>query len=533
MDKRSYFTDIIAVIFLLLFVTLFAIVFVDFSLVPMEDAAILMRYAEHFAQGYGIVWNIGDKPVDGATDFLFMVLVGLLVKAGLSLEFATRFLPFTSHILTVVIVYLSLRKLFQADLVSTLVSSLYLAVGPGLYYVAAYFGTPFFVLFVSITWWMALMIIKNGATRRNSFLFAMLALVTALIRPEGLILSALMLLSIVYLNGLRKSRLTILYYLGIILFIGGIYFLWRWQYFGYPLPNTFYKKGGGKIYIYGLIASIRNTIVLCLPFLPAYILGLYSPKMRKLTRGFSIPILGFMSAFILLSSQMNFKGRLQYALLPIVLMSWLPLLAGIKDDLRFPKWNTLNLQKRAMSVLFVLTLSLGVVAYQYKVGEHARYFGDGRYGVAFLLRDYCKKGYTIATTEAGLLPLYSRWKAIDTWGLNDQWITHNGRITEEYLDRFKPQVIMFHDYFSALTSPNDRTGEWFEMVMTLKKYAQSNGYSLAAVFGDSPYDTHYYYVRTDFAESAEIISRIRSIDYYWYESGREAINYVSLTSEQK
>ena len=31
----------------------------------------LLRYAEHLAAGHGIVWNLGDPPVDGATDFLY------------------------------------------------------------------------------------------------------------------------------------------------------------------------------------------------------------------------------------------------------------------------------------------------------------------------------------------------------------------------------------------------------------------------------------------------------------------------------
>jgi len=47
----------------------------DFAAQPEEDAAILMRYAQHLAAGHGIVWNVGEPPVDGATDFLFMLLL--------------------------------------------------------------------------------------------------------------------------------------------------------------------------------------------------------------------------------------------------------------------------------------------------------------------------------------------------------------------------------------------------------------------------------------------------------------------------
>jgi ADP-heptose:LPS heptosyltransferase len=29
--------------------------------------------------------------------------------------------------------------------------------------------------------------------------------------------------------------------------------MWRWQYFGYPLPNPFYKKGGGTLHLAGAL----------------------------------------------------------------------------------------------------------------------------------------------------------------------------------------------------------------------------------------------------------------------------------------
>lgn len=144
-----------------------------------------------------------------------------------------------------------------------------------------------------------------------------------------------------------------------------------------------------------------------------------------------------------------------------------------------------------------------------------------------MLGEYRSKNYTIATTEAGLLPLYSGWRAVDAWGLNDQWIAHNGTITADYLDQYKPQVIMFHAFFSTLVPPNGK-GAWTDMVLTLMNYAESNNYILAANFGDSPYETHYYYVRRDFADSAEIIARIRSTQYRFPMTEKIALNYALL-----
>lgn len=523
------FTNIYIILFLVIFTLVFAKGFINFSIAPFEDAAILMRYAQHFGEGFGIVWNIGDKPIDGATDFLFMVVVGLLVKLGLSLELSTRMIGFISHILTVVIVYIALRDLYKSQIIPALLSALYLAVGPGLYYVAAYFGTPFFALFGCITWWIALkLIVQNNNSQKLSLLFSVSSLITGLIRPEGVFLVGFMMLSIVYFNGMKKSYKPILYFIGIFLLIGSIYFIWRWHYFGYPLPNPFYKKGGGYIHLSSLKMSIFYTTILCLPFIPAFILGLRSPKILRRTIRNLIPIVGFTVIFALISNEMNFGARFQYVLLPICLISWYPLVKDIRRDFHFQCWKEMDWYKRLTIILFLTIFSLGVVGYQYYLASHFTYYRDGRYEVACMLNEYSNKGYIIATTEAGILPLYSRWKTVDTWGLNDQWIAHSGGITNEYLDRYKPQIIMFHGYFSPLIPPPqlNKGGPWSKMTITLMNYAEENNYILAAVFGYTPYDTHYYYFRPNFTESGEIIEKLRSIKYYWWGNGRVAINFA-------
>ena len=95
-----------------------ALVF-DFGAQPEEDAAILMRYSRHLAAGHGIVWNVGEPPVDGATDFLFMVLLAGLHAAGLSLEAGARALDLLAHGLTVIAVYAGARRLFGASRLPT------------------------------------------------------------------------------------------------------------------------------------------------------------------------------------------------------------------------------------------------------------------------------------------------------------------------------------------------------------------------------------------------------------------------------
>jgi hypothetical protein len=67
------------------------------------------------------------------------------------------------------------------------------------------------------------------------------------------------------------------------------------------------------------------------------------------------------------------------------------------------------------------------------------------------------------------------------------------------------------------------------MTITLKSYAEDHHYILAAVFGVSPYDTHYYYVRPDFADSQALVRLIsRFTRYAWApDGGVKAVNYLS------
>ncbi len=103
-------------------------------------------------------------------------------------------------------------------------------------------------------------------------------------------------------------------------------------------------------------------------------------------------------------------------------------------------------------------------------------------------------------------------------------------VTEQYLDRYKPHIIMFHAYFSPLV-PERKMNKWDEMVLILKQYAEKRGYILAAVYGETPYDTHYYYVRPDFPDSQNIIKEIQSIKYIWYQSGKQCFNFAVLAPQ--
>jgi hypothetical protein len=323
-----------------------------------------------------------------------------------------------------------------------------------------------------------------------------------------------MLLGLVVARRPRHSLLPAASFVAVFVVLGGAYFLWRVSYFGHLLPNPAYVKGDGGLHFAALALSLRNVAILTL-VLP--VTGLLALRCRDTARKASlalVPVAGFAIIWVFLNDMQNYLMRYQYPILPVVAIWWPALLPDIRRDWSIRSLDALGPRRRLAVIGLLGCLGVGMLTFQWVFYRNYVKFEQGLYDAAIILRDYRDRGYTLATTEAGLLPLYSQWRSIDAWGLNDAWIAHHGRITEAYLEANAPEVIMSHAFFSPIVSAEDNRGNWGAMTEVLRRYAETNGYHLAAVFGERPNDTHYYYVRPDFPESEEIAARIRALDYY-------------------
>jgi hypothetical protein len=419
--------------------------FFHWSASPNEDAAMLMRYAENFGQGHGIVWNVGQAPVDGATDFLFIVLVGSMVSLGLHVESATRAVSLLAHGLTLVILSI---VFFQQGMPAWLAGAtiLFIGIGGGLFYAEAFFGTPSFALLALSAWIAALHLRDHPEDRRGAWVFGLLSMLTGLARPEEVFLCGFMWLAIVWWHRERLDRIAWLsaVYLGSMIGPGGMYFLWHWRYFGHPLPNPYYVKGRG-IYGASLFESVRSVAEMTWPFVLGLIPSLQLPQGRRHATFLAIPVIGFACLWVLLSNEMNYFARFQYALVPMVAVSWYPSLRlflrhrGWTERIQDPKTLASDPVPLLVAACALLALACQHRSFAPRIERHS----DGRQEIGTALRKYQSENYVLAVAEAGLLPLYSGWASVDAWGLNDSHISHDG-LSDEYLDRFKPAIVMYH-----------------------------------------------------------------------------------------
>jgi arabinofuranosyltransferase len=262
--------------------------------VPAEDSFISFRFAKNLAEGYGLVWNIGQLPVEGFTNFLWVLICTLGTLAKFDIILFAQFFGITAGIFTLFYVFKISRQIGLND-TTALLPCLFLAIsGPFATWASSGMETNLFTLFIvgsayhSISFW------KSGKSKslNLSFLFCFLATLT---RPEGFGIFLLMLFShiIFYLKkeklGRNKKPLIVGVLVYLVPFI--IYFTWRYSYFGFLLPLTFYAKTGGTFHQWfrGLKYLIYFSLHFILPFLPMLIYVFWKRKNLVKNKKFSIP----------------------------------------------------------------------------------------------------------------------------------------------------------------------------------------------------------------------------------------------------
>ncbi|HIA62698.1 MAG TPA: hypothetical protein EYN93_07350 [Planctomycetaceae bacterium] len=224
-----------------------------------DDAYITLRYAQHWLRGDGIVFNTTER-VEGYTSFFHLALVsgaaklvggvnnlplitqgiGLLAFGGICAIIAFVLKPSTTQLnysprallLLLIPTNLSLIAWSLGGLETTLYTALLMLL------TYQFSNTPDS---------------SSLSTKRINRLGILLAIIT-MTRPEALLFVGITGLFLLLPHGLKSpqwKQLSILVLSFLVVWLP--YFLWRWNYYGDPFPNTYYVKMDTD-----LITRLRN-----------------------------------------------------------------------------------------------------------------------------------------------------------------------------------------------------------------------------------------------------------------------------------
>jgi len=217
-----------------------------------EDSYISFRFAKNLAFGNGLVWNIGEAPVEGYTNFLWVLISAAVLRAGLDVGPFVQGVGVIASLVTLVYSYLFCHRLLGLGPRLSLLPSAYLALaGPFATWATSGMETNLFTMLVvastyhMVSYWCR----KNVEALILGFLLATLATLT---RPEGFgvfcVLLGMHSLRAILKGDTQEFKKGILMASVFYLLPFAVFFLWRFGYYGYLFPNTYYAKTGGTIF---------------------------------------------------------------------------------------------------------------------------------------------------------------------------------------------------------------------------------------------------------------------------------------------
>jgi hypothetical protein len=221
----------------------------------VDDALITVQYARNLALGHGVVFNPGER-VEGYTNFLWLVLLALaywpLRALGLDFVAGAIALNLAVAAAVIVLVFLLARRTWP-DRPWAVVTAVGLTVADNAFGVWAVLGLEKHL----VAFWALLALLLAGGGGERRWPAIGLCLCCALLtRPDAALFAAAFLASqaLALLReresqqpapGAAPSWRALGQCAGVL--IGGYaaYYAWRYSYYGYPLPNTFYLKASG------------------------------------------------------------------------------------------------------------------------------------------------------------------------------------------------------------------------------------------------------------------------------------------------
>lgn len=383
----------------------------------LDDAFVFFRYAENFVQGHGWVFNNGER-VEGYTSFLWLFLLTLVRSLGLEIVSSAQALGFLWAFLTIGGVAFSHRWFTEINSKMTFFSILFLtSCGVFTPWPASGMEVSFFAFLLTMYLFLFLKVWENGRPRQSLFLgfWGILCLLT---RPEFFLVYGVTFLMI-FFSKIKNKKIWFAFLAPFfVLYLP--YFIWRYNFYGYLVPNTFFVKVGTSYAQVerGFDYSFR-FFKTTLPFWIPIFCGLifFWRAIPQKIKFLCAILLIYTATIIILGGDVMPAYRFFAPLMPI-----LALLSAYFSVLIFK-------EKKDLVLWVVILLFFNFVQWFWNpaIGKHIANDKVALYGkmVGEWLYQNMDREAILATNTAGSIPYYSKLKTVDMLGLNDKHIAHS------------------------------------------------------------------------------------------------------------
>jgi arabinofuranosyltransferase len=430
-----------------------------------DDAFITFRFSKHLAEGIGPVYNSGER-VEGYTNFFWMILLAVVIKLGGSPQLWSRIIAAGFSIGTLLLFLFYLRKNHQGSWVIGFIFALFLALSsPFIIWSSGGLETAAFAFFI----FAAILLLSIAANREEGRFFlisSVLFSLSALTRPEGVFafsLAAGFLLTLLIFK--KANRWQFLEFILPFIILYGVYFIWRFSYYGKLFPNTFYIKEPSALLVPLGIQYYQRFLLGCPIWMPLF-LALYfaiRTRFRGLCRGdYFIAILCLLFSAYIIYVGGDFMDHWRF-IMPLLAPFYLLIYHLSRGQIPF-RPHKIEIAAALIILIIFAAINFGSIAksrdisYDYNVDSIGalRNYVTQWTSVGKLLSQIGQPGDTIAITAAGIIPYYTNMYAIDMYGLEAADLSKYGSLEEftrpghrmtislKYLYDNKPHFMIAH-----------------------------------------------------------------------------------------
>ncbi len=417
-----------------------------------DDSFITYRYVKNFTEGSGLVFNIGER-VEGYTCFLWIILLSAVKSLGFNFISVSQTLGVIFSMITLLFTFNISDRIFPKgkdsfyNITFSIIAVILLAAnGSFAYWAVSGMETGLFTFLVTFGIYLYLRELNN----RGSFPYSSIVfLLASLARPEGNLIFAVTVLHrlIVEIKSAKnngKSYGSIvnkdnLLWLGIYIIPALIYMGWRYSYYGFLFPNTFYAKTGSSLeyyktgfdYFWEFAKSYGGYGVLL-------VFTLINLKSKEKFYEYLYLILIFFIFSVYIIAVGGDVLRPNRFFVPILPVFYILVQEAIAQTIQlFEKKNKLSYGP-------ILAL-VAVIAFAYYTfrgeSEQIKHFSELENGLVEKMKisanwlkgrqTAARRPLVVAATTIGAISYYSDVVLIDMLGLTDKEISHNPKPIQE------------------------------------------------------------------------------------------------------